>query len=125
MTIVIFGSGGKTGSSAVAEAASRGHHVTPVRSADADITDPQAVARAAAGHDVAIAGVAPAEADPGVFRSLPNRGRRLGVPRPRYRAVAGLSVLRRLGPPAEKDRAEPLLGELLGALVADGAEVAE
>ncbi|MFJ4205716.1 NAD(P)-dependent oxidoreductase [Streptomyces sviceus] len=66
-TIVIFGAGGKTGSSAVAEAASRGHHVTPLRSADADITDPQAVARAASGHDVAIAGVAPAEANPGDF----------------------------------------------------------
>ncbi|MBY8839912.1 NAD(P)-dependent oxidoreductase [Streptomyces sp. SP2-10] len=67
MTIVIFGAGGMTGSSAVAEAASRGHHVRPLRSADADITDPQAVARAAAGHDAAIAGVAPAEADPGDF----------------------------------------------------------
>ncbi|WP_446033552.1 NAD(P)-dependent oxidoreductase [Streptomyces olivaceus] len=67
MTIVIFGSGGKTGSSAVAEAASRRHHVRPLRRADADITDPQAVARAASGHDVAIAGVAPAEADPRDF----------------------------------------------------------
>ncbi|WP_405606421.1 NAD(P)-dependent oxidoreductase [Streptomyces sp. NBC_00076] len=67
MTIVTFGAGGKTGSSTVAEAASRGHHVTPLRSADADITDPQAVARAASGHAVAIAAVAPADADPGAF----------------------------------------------------------
>jgi putative NADH-flavin reductase len=67
MTIAIFGTGGKTGSSAMAEAASRGHHVTPLRSAAADITDPRAVARAASGHHVAIAAVAPAEADPRDF----------------------------------------------------------
>ncbi|MGW2100199.1 NAD(P)-dependent oxidoreductase [Streptomyces olivaceoviridis] len=67
MKIVIFGAGGRTGSTAVAEASARGHHVTPLRSADADITDPQAVARVALGHDVAIAAVAPAEDDPRAF----------------------------------------------------------
>ncbi|MFL5997204.1 MAG: NAD(P)-dependent oxidoreductase [Streptomyces sp.] len=67
MTIAIFGAGGKVGSSALAEAASRGHCVTPLRSAAADITDPRAVARAAAGHEVAIAAVAPAETDPRDF----------------------------------------------------------
>ncbi|MFE1840460.1 NAD(P)-dependent oxidoreductase [Streptomyces sviceus] len=65
--IVIFGAAGRTGSIAVAEASARGHQVTPLRSADADITDPQAVARAASSHDVAIAAVAPAEADPRAF----------------------------------------------------------
>ncbi|MFJ8923576.1 NAD(P)-dependent oxidoreductase [Streptomyces sp. NPDC102415] len=65
--IVIFGAGGKTGRTAAAEASARGHHVTPLRSADADITDPQAVARAVLGHDVAIAAVAPAGADPRAF----------------------------------------------------------
>jgi putative NADH-flavin reductase len=67
LRIVIFGAGGKVGSSAEAEAAARRHRVTSLRSVDADITRPEAVARAAAGHDVAIAAVAPAEADPRAF----------------------------------------------------------
>ncbi|GAA2268116.1 NAD-dependent epimerase [Streptomyces ruber] len=51
----------------MAEATARGHGVTSSRSADADIADPEAVARAASGPDVAIAAVAPAEADPGNY----------------------------------------------------------
>ncbi|WP_157858054.1 NAD(P)-dependent oxidoreductase [Streptomyces durhamensis] len=38
-----------------------------MRSADADTTAPEAVARAASGHDVAIAAVAPGETDPRAF----------------------------------------------------------
>ncbi|MFG2134076.1 NAD(P)-dependent oxidoreductase [Streptomyces sp. NPDC048751] len=67
MRIVIFGAGGSTGSMALAEATAREHCVTSPRSAEADITDPKAVARAAAGRDVAIAAVAPAEAGPRAF----------------------------------------------------------
>jgi uncharacterized protein len=67
MRIVIFGAGGRTGGTAVAEATARGHRVTSLRSADADITDPEAVARAASAHDVAIAAVAPAKTDPRDF----------------------------------------------------------
>ncbi|MFD8549166.1 NAD(P)-dependent oxidoreductase [Streptomyces sp. NPDC059649] len=67
MRIVIFGASGKTGRAAVAEATARGHRVTSLRSADADITQPEAVARAVSGHDVAIAAVAPAAADPRAF----------------------------------------------------------
>ncbi len=67
MRIVIFGAGGRSGSAAVAEATARGYRVTSLRGADADITDPEAVARAASGHDVAIAAVAPAESDPRAF----------------------------------------------------------
>ncbi|MEU9400747.1 NAD(P)H-binding protein [Streptomyces sp. SID4985] len=67
MKIVIFGAGGRTGSAAADEATARGHRVTSLRSADADITDPEAVARAVSGHDVAIAAVAPADTDPRAF----------------------------------------------------------
>ncbi|WP_113699859.1 NAD(P)-dependent oxidoreductase [Nonomuraea lactucae] len=68
--IVVFGAGGRAGRHAVAEAASRGHHVTavvrdPARHsalADArsvtlvagDVTDADRVAAVAAGHDAAV-----------------------------------------------------------------------
>ncbi|MFJ5924427.1 NAD(P)-dependent oxidoreductase [Kitasatospora sp. NPDC092948] len=70
--IVIFGAGGRTGRAAVAEAVRRGHRVTAVvRNPDAyrelagegvrvvagDVTDADAVAERAAGHDAAIAAV--------------------------------------------------------------------
>ncbi|MGW4382912.1 NAD(P)-dependent oxidoreductase [Kitasatospora sp. NPDC004531] len=68
--IVIFGAGGRVGRAAVAEAAGRGHRVTAVvrdpakypelhgisgvTVAPGDATDPEAVARLAAGHDAAV-----------------------------------------------------------------------
>ncbi|MFJ5925843.1 NAD(P)-dependent oxidoreductase [Kitasatospora sp. NPDC092948] len=68
--VVIFGAGGRVGRAAVAEAVRRGHSVTavvrdPAKYPDldggsgvtvvrGDATDPDAVARAAAGHDAAI-----------------------------------------------------------------------
>ncbi|WP_432974061.1 NAD(P)-dependent oxidoreductase [Dactylosporangium sp. CA-233914] len=67
LKIVVFGAGGKAGSTAVAEARARGHEVTPLVRSMADVTDPAAVARGAVGHDVAIAAVAEASADPSVF----------------------------------------------------------
>jgi putative NADH-flavin reductase len=67
MKIVVFGAGGKAGGAAVVEARARGHEVTPLVRSAADVTDPAAVAKGAAGHDVAIAAVADASADPAVF----------------------------------------------------------
>ncbi|MGC0419758.1 NAD(P)-dependent oxidoreductase [Embleya sp. AB8] len=70
--IVVFGAGGRTGRAAIAEALRRGHRVTavvrePAKYADlagprvvvvaGDVTDADAVARLAAGHDAAIAAV--------------------------------------------------------------------
>ncbi|MFD8594849.1 NAD(P)-dependent oxidoreductase [Kitasatospora sp. NPDC059646] len=68
--VVVFGAGGRVGRAAVAEAVRRGHRVTAVvRAPDkypelagrsgvtavrGDATDPDAVARAAAGHDAAV-----------------------------------------------------------------------
>jgi putative NADH-flavin reductase len=67
LKIVVFGAGGKAGSAAVAEASARGHEVTPLVRAAADITDPVAVAAGVAGHDVAIAAAADAAGEPAVF----------------------------------------------------------
>jgi putative NADH-flavin reductase len=67
LKIVVFGAGGRAGSAAVAEARARGHEVTALVRAAADITDPGAVAAGAAGHDVAIAAAADAAGDPVEF----------------------------------------------------------
>ncbi|MER5702421.1 NAD(P)H-binding protein [Micromonospora sp. NPDC002296] len=67
LKIVVFGAGGKAGGTAVVEARARGHEVTPLVRSAADVTDAAAVARAAAGHDVAIVAAADANADPAVF----------------------------------------------------------
>lgn len=64
LNIVIFGAGGRAGTTAAAEASARGHHVTALGRADAEITDPQAVARAAFGNDAAVVAVAPTDGDP-------------------------------------------------------------
>ncbi|MFI6584123.1 NAD(P)-dependent oxidoreductase [Embleya sp. NPDC050493] len=70
--IIVFGAGGRTGRTAVAEALRRGHRVTAVvrdpakypdlagpdvRVLAGDVTDADAVAELAAGHDAAIAAV--------------------------------------------------------------------
>ncbi|WP_020556468.1 NAD(P)-dependent oxidoreductase [Embleya scabrispora] len=70
--IIVFGAGGRTGRTAVAEALRRGHRVTAVvrdpakysdlagpdvRVCAGDVTDADAVAELAAGHDAAIAAV--------------------------------------------------------------------
>ena len=67
LKIVVFGAGGKAGGAAVVEARARGHEVTPLVRSAADVTDSAAVARGAVGHDVAIAAVGDATADPAVF----------------------------------------------------------
>lgn len=59
-SIVVFGAGGRAGRHVVGEARRRGHRVTAALRADADITDPEAVARVAAGHDAAVHAVTPA-----------------------------------------------------------------
>ncbi|MGW2596450.1 NAD(P)-dependent oxidoreductase [Streptomyces klenkii] len=60
--IIVFGAGGRVGRAAVAEARRRGHEVTEAGRADGKVTDAEAVARLAAGHDAAIVAVY----DPGV-----------------------------------------------------------
>nr|BFE88776.1 hypothetical protein GCM10020093_113770 [Planobispora longispora] len=77
--IIIFGAGGRAGGAAVAEARRRGHRVTavvrdPARHGDlaadgvpvvaGDVTDADAVARLAAGHDAAISAAADLGAPP-------------------------------------------------------------
>lgn len=57
MKLVIFGAAGTIGSRIAAEAEARGHEVTRLRSADADVTDPAAVADAVAGHDAIVSAV--------------------------------------------------------------------
>jgi uncharacterized protein len=59
MKIVVFGAGGNLGPVVVEEARSRGHEVTPVTRADADVRDADSIARVAAGHDVAISTIGP------------------------------------------------------------------
>ncbi|GGV39906.1 3-beta hydroxysteroid dehydrogenase [Kitasatospora herbaricolor] len=71
----MFGSSGRVGRAAVAEARRRGHRVTAVRRADGEVTDRAAVARLAAGHDAAVVAVydpaaGPAEFFPAVARAL-------------------------------------------------------
>ncbi|MET9618977.1 NAD(P)-dependent oxidoreductase [Kitasatospora indigofera] len=73
--IIVFGSSGRVGRAAVAEARRRGHEVTAVRRADGEVTDGAAVARLAAGHDAAVVsvydpGARPAEFFPAVARAI-------------------------------------------------------
>jgi len=73
--IIVFGSGGRVGRAAVAEARQRGHEVTAVGRTNGEVTDPAVVARLAAGHDTAIVavydpGVRPGEFFPAVARAL-------------------------------------------------------
>ncbi|MBH1933641.1 NAD(P)H-binding protein [Streptomyces sp. AV19] len=78
--IVVFGAGGRAGRAAVAEARRRGHEVTAVmrdpskygelaahNTLPGDVTDADAVAALAAGHDAAIHAAADLTTDPGVF----------------------------------------------------------
>jgi putative NADH-flavin reductase len=77
-SIVVFGAGGRAGRRAVAEARARGHRVTPVvRDPDrhpdlpaavaGDVTDPDSVARVAAGHDAAVNAAARLDVPAGEF----------------------------------------------------------
>jgi putative NADH-flavin reductase len=73
--IIVFGAGGRVGQAAVAEARRRGHEVTAAGRTDGEVTDPEAVAQLAAGHDAAIVavydpGVRPGEFFPAVARAL-------------------------------------------------------
>ncbi|MCO1657020.1 NAD(P)-dependent oxidoreductase [Pseudonocardia humida] len=77
--IIVFGAGGRAGRAVLDEARRRGHGVTavvrdparhpdlPGRVAAADVTDADAVARLAAGHDAAVCAAADLTADPAVF----------------------------------------------------------
>jgi uncharacterized protein len=59
MKIAVFGAGGNLGPDVVEEAERRGHDVTRVTHADADVRSADDVARVAAGHDVAISTIGP------------------------------------------------------------------
>lgn len=57
MKIAIVGASGILGSAVAAEAASRGHRVTPLGRATTDVSDPAALADAVAGHDAVVVGI--------------------------------------------------------------------
>ncbi|TJZ95672.1 NAD(P)-dependent oxidoreductase [Actinacidiphila oryziradicis] len=78
--IIVFGSGGRVGRAAVAEARRRGHEVTAAERADGEVTDPAAVARLAAGHDAAIVAVYDPGARPGEFFPAVARALAKGLP---------------------------------------------
>ncbi|MFE7705815.1 NAD(P)-dependent oxidoreductase [Streptomyces sp. NPDC057486] len=80
--VLVFGAGGRVGRAAVSEALRRGHHVTAVvrnasrhpdmegagvRLVSGDVTDADAVADLAAGHDAVIMAAYDAGAQPDVF----------------------------------------------------------
>jgi putative NADH-flavin reductase len=65
--IVVFGSRGRAGATVVEEALTRGHEVTATVRPEVDVTDPESVARIAAGHDVAVAAVFDGGRDPAEF----------------------------------------------------------
>jgi len=57
MKIAVIGATGRLGGAVAAEAAARGHQVTPLSSADLDVRDPEQIRRAVAGHDAVVAAV--------------------------------------------------------------------
>ncbi|MEU8890164.1 alpha/beta fold hydrolase [Streptomyces sp. NPDC048442] len=57
MKIAIVGASGNIGGAVAAEAAARGHQVTPLGRATTDVSDPAALAEAVAGHDAVVVGV--------------------------------------------------------------------
>ncbi|MFJ6540674.1 NAD(P)-dependent oxidoreductase [Streptomyces sp. NPDC091385] len=106
--VIVFGAGGRIGRAAVGEASRRGHRVTAVvrdpdgqralgaaRWRSGDVTDPDAVARLAAGHSAAIHAAYDAGSPADVFfpaaaRALVNGLARAGVGR---LVVVGLAAL--------------------------------
>ncbi|GAB3068970.1 NAD(P)-dependent oxidoreductase [Micromonospora schwarzwaldensis] len=91
MDIVVFGAGGRAGRRAVAEARRRGHQVTAVvrdparhdpvdaRVVAGDVTDPDSVARAAAGQDAAISAAADLTVPPQDFFPASSRALAAGL----------------------------------------------
>lgn len=92
LNIVIFGAGGQAGTAAAAEASARGHQVTALGRADADITDPQAVARAAKGCDVAVVAVAPSDGDPVEFYRAAANSIAVGLLQARVHRLVWVSI---------------------------------
>jgi putative NADH-flavin reductase len=93
--IVVFGSGGRAGRSAVQEAHTRGHEVTSLGRAGGDVTDAAAVESGARGHDVAIAAVYDGARDPADFFPAAAAGVTAGLARAGVRRLVwvGLAAL--------------------------------
>lgn len=99
LRVAVFGAGGTLGSRIAAEAAARGHQVTPVQRTPGflkmgarrvglrrgDAFDADSVARAAGGHDAVVSAIAPPPDKPEMLvraaRSLVAGCRKAGVPR--------------------------------------------
>ncbi len=86
MKIVLFGATGRIGKAIAKEASSRGHTVTSISSKDADVTNPDDVAKVASGHGVVISAVGPTKGEPpsmlvNAARALVQGVRRSGVKR--------------------------------------------
>jgi putative NADH-flavin reductase len=90
--IVVFGSGGRAGGSAVEEARSRGHQVTALSRPEGDVTDPGAVEAGARGHDVAIAAVYDDGRDAGEFFSAAAEGLTQGLARAGVRRLVWVGL---------------------------------
>jgi putative NADH-flavin reductase len=83
MKIAVIGASGWLGGSVLREAQGRGHDVTPLGRAQADVTDADAVARAVAGHDAVVSAVTDRSTDDrsiipaaarGLIAALPHAG---------------------------------------------------
>lgn len=57
MKIAVIGATGRLGGAIAREATDRGHDVTPLGSADVDVTDPASIREAVIGHDAVVASV--------------------------------------------------------------------
>ena len=114
MRIVVFGARGKLGRLVVDEALDRGHEVTAVERDPApfaadrpgmtvvpgDVTDPDAVARAAAGHDAAVSTIGPRVGTDGSYLADVARSLLAGIASagvPRLLVVGGAGSLRVAG----------------------------
>lgn len=90
--IVVFGSGGRAGSSVVQEARARGHEVTALTRSAGDVTDASAVAAGARGHDVAVAAVYDGGRDPAEFYPAAGAGLVEGLARAGVRRLVWVGI---------------------------------
>jgi putative NADH-flavin reductase len=87
--IAVIGATGRLGGAIARDAVDRGHDVTPLGSAEVDVTDPASIRRAVAGHDAVVASVkGPDRLAPRAARALLDAGA------PRLVFVGGAGSLR-------------------------------